>query len=542
MLHTAVWTGGEMVVWGGFFFSNSVGNVWLNSGGKYNPSTDSWTATSTTNAPVGRDDHTAVWTGSQMIVWGGFFHSGSNSYYLNTGGRYNPDTDAWAPTKVTNAPNGREAHSAVWTGGEMIVWGGLSESVGYFNTGGRYDPGTDKWTVTSTTNAPVGRYLHTAIWTGSEMIIWGGYPITSTGGRYIPGTDSWTATSTTNGPTSRGDHTAVWTGDQMIVWGGNNNDVVINTGGRYCAQPSNPSPTPTQICANPVTIFSESFDGVTPPTLPDGWVATNAIDPDGILWVSSTSGGPTPIADSEPTAAFVNESTAISDKRLDSPSILIPGPSAQLTFSNNYNLAQFNDEARDAGVLEISIGEGEFTDIVAAGGSFVTGGYNWTISTRFGNPMAGRRAWSGNSGGFITTVANLPAAAAQQNVRLRWRMGTDNGNLVEGWRIDSIVVVDCPPTPTPAPINISGTISYCSNPVPGPVPNVTLTLTGSASGSTLSDGSGNYTFSSLPSGGTYTVTPTKSALTPGSAGINTVDVIATQRHFLNHRTPSQDAG
>ena len=90
------------------------------------------------------------------------------------------------------------------------------------------------------------------------------------------------------------------------------------------------------------------------------------------------------------------------------------------------------------------------------------------------------------------------------------------------------------PTPTPPPmVSISGTISYCSNPSPGPVPNVTLTLTGTASGSTLSDGSGNYTFSSLASGGSYTVTPTKAALAPGSAGINTVDVIATQRHFLN---------
>jgi hypothetical protein len=69
------------------------------------------------------------------------------------------------------------------------------------------------------------------------------------------------------------------------------------------------------------------------------------------------------------------------------------------------------------------------------------------------------------------------------------------------------------------------------------VPNVTLTLTGSASDSTLSDGSGNYTFSSLPSGGSYTVTPAKAALAPGSAGIDTVDVIATQRHFLNLGTP-----
>ena len=53
----------------------------------------------------------------------------------------------------------------------------------------------------------------------------------------------------------------------------------------------------------------------------------------------------------------------------------------------------------------------------------------------------------------------------------------------------------------------------------------------------MSDGSGNYTFSSLPSGGNYTVTPTKAARTPGSDNINTVDVIATQRHFLNLGTP-----
>ena len=60
-----------------------------------------------------------------------------------------------------------------------------------------------------------------------------------------------------------------------------------------------------------------------------------------------------------------------------------------------------------------------------------------------------------------------------------------------------------------------------------------MTLTGTIGGSTSSNGSGNYTFASLPSGGSYTVTPTKAALTPGSTGINTVDVVATQRHFLN---------
>jgi hypothetical protein len=88
-----------------------------------------------------------------------------------------------------------------------------------------------------------------------------------------------------------------------------------------------------------------------------------------------------------------------------------------------------------------------------------------------------------------------------------------------------------------ATINISGTISYCSNPSLNPVPGVTLTLTGDGSGSTLSDGSGNYTLSSIVAGGSYIVTPTKAARAPGSDNINTVDVIAIQRHFLSLGTP-----
>ena len=84
---------------------------------------------------------------------------------------------------------------------------------------------------------------------------------------------------------------------------------------------------------------------------------------------------------------------------------------------------------------------------------------------------------------------------------------------------------------------MSGTITYCSNPAVPPIAGVTLTLTGTGSGSTTTDGSGNYQFSSLPSGGSYTVTPTKAALPPGSTGINTVDVVAVQRHFLNIGTP-----
>jgi len=233
--HTAVWTGSEMIVWGGFSPSA------LNTGARYAPATDSWTATSITNAPVGRAFHTAVWTGTEMIVWGG---EDGNSSFLNTGGKYNPATNSWTATSTVNVPEGRAGHTAVWSNNEMIVWGGALPPQDPTNTGGRYNPSTDSWIATTTANAPEERYSHTAIWTGSEMIAWGGFDhftgeVLNTGGRYNPATNSWTATSSVNVPTPRLEHTAVWTGDEMIVWGGS----LDTTGGRY--NPGNDSWTST---------------------------------------------------------------------------------------------------------------------------------------------------------------------------------------------------------------------------------------------------------------------------------------------------------
>jgi len=247
--HTAVWTGSEMIVWGGFD-----GSSFFDNGGRYNPSTDSWTATSTTNAPSGRYNHTAVWSGSEVIVWGGLGTFG----YSNTGGRYNPSTDTWAATSTTNAPSGRYNHTAVWSGSEMIVWGGFSTS-GYTTTGGKYNPNTNTWAATSTTNVPPGRWFHTTVWSGSEMIVWGGFDGSNsltTGGKYNPNTNTWTATSTTNAPTGRFSHTAVWSGNEMIVWGGYNLSSYFNTGGRY--NPNTDSWTATTIANAPVARYNHT--------------------------------------------------------------------------------------------------------------------------------------------------------------------------------------------------------------------------------------------------------------------------------------------
>jgi N-acetylneuraminic acid mutarotase len=301
--HTAVWTGSEMIVWGGY---GCGGNCNLNSGGRYDPSSDSWTGTSTTNAPEARWVHTAVWTGSDMIIWGGT----NDTMYLNTGGRYNPGSNGWTATSTTNVPTGRIAHTAVWSGSEMIVWGGASIN-NDLNTGGRYNPSTDAWTATSLADAPSPRDSHTAVWTGSQMIVWSGYGSVSAceggssdGGRYEPITDSWTPTSTANAPVAREYHTAVWTGSQMIVWGGYDyiHTHLFNTGGRYCAQaPPTPTPTPTATASPTPTPTATSTPTPTPTATP---TATATATPSATVPPSPTptpTARPTPIPRPRPT-------------------------------------------------------------------------------------------------------------------------------------------------------------------------------------------------------------------------------------------------
>lgn len=219
--HSAIWTGDRMIVWGGFDFVTGA----TDTGAIYMPSLNSWSNTTTSGAPTARSGHTAVWSGTEMIVWG----SGSN-----TGGRYNPGNDSWIPTSVNvNVPTPRANHSIVWTGNEMIVWGGRSSfTAPPENSGGRYQPATDQWTPTTLSNAPTARATHTAVWTGIEMIVWGGANDT-TGGRYNPTLDQWAATSLANAPSARGSHTAVWTGTRMIIWGGGLSGVYTGDGRRY---------------------------------------------------------------------------------------------------------------------------------------------------------------------------------------------------------------------------------------------------------------------------------------------------------------------
>jgi len=199
-------------------------------------------------------------------------------------------------------------------------------------------------------------------------------------------------------------------------------------------------------------ILSENFDAVAPPSLPTGWTATLI---NGGIGTCGADGTPFPaawvttntVADTPPNSAFAPDVTCVTDNRLDSPPIAVATATARLTFRNRYNL----ELGFDGAVLEISIAGGPFIDIIAAGGSFVTGGYTGTISSGFSSPIVGRMAWTGlsagtsNAPGFITTTVNLPAIAAGQTVRLRWRVATDDSVVAQGsagqW-IDTVSVAD----------------------------------------------------------------------------------------------------
>jgi hypothetical protein len=206
-----------------------------------------------------------------------------------------------------------------------------------------------------------------------------------------------------------------------------------------------------ELPCHPVSLLTEFFDGVTPPALPAGWSSTT--------WVTSNSGAPMPPADTPPNAAFVDDPATISDKQLLSPNITLicDAGAVQAFFRNNF---KFQD-GFDGGVLEVSYDDGlTFQDVLAVGGTFVLGGYNGTINSCCGNPLAGRQAWTGNSAGFIdTTVVSLPGGCLMQLI-VRWRMGSDSSVSGEGWRIENVDIAQCnppsvgrrpDPRPRPAP-------------------------------------------------------------------------------------------
>lgn len=174
----------------------------------------------------GRFAHSVVWTGEEVIFWGGGEAKGSSGAdfaWPRDGLAYDPVADTWR--RIPEAPiSGRQGHSAVWTGTEMLVWGGLRNGR-ILKDGAAFDPVSESWRRIALPPGQVGRRGHHAAWTGEEMVVWSGYPGASSeerpsveGLRYDPAEDAWQSMASSGfGP--REDDQMVWTGDELIAVG-----------------------------------------------------------------------------------------------------------------------------------------------------------------------------------------------------------------------------------------------------------------------------------------------------------------------------------
>jgi len=203
-----VWTGTAFLVWGGDGPSGAAFDGAILEQG-------TWRPVSATGAPISSlFGSSAAWTGERLIVW-----SSPGSF---SSGLYDPGANAWSPIATAGAPSSRIGSSLVWTGTRAIVWGGFSGlSGGDLSDGALYDPRTDQWSAMSSTGAPSPRSQHAAVWTGTQMIVYGGQTgdgrSLADGAIYDPVTDTWIplpgGAGIVNGAM------AAWTGSELVVCG-----------------------------------------------------------------------------------------------------------------------------------------------------------------------------------------------------------------------------------------------------------------------------------------------------------------------------------
>lgn len=207
--HATVWTGAtgdpataqRMIVWGGCHEGRTTiyacgDDSYFNDGAIYNPADDTWTKIDSVNAPSPRAETLSLWTGgdgskpNEMIVWGGCVQGDGCMRRLNDGGFYNPATQHWTAIEADNIVSPRVHHSGVWTGEQLIVWGGhpnLDPGSIFLPApladGGVYDPRSGWRAIPAVQSyAPAARAFHTAVWTGAtdnpntanRMLVWGG--------------------------------------------------------------------------------------------------------------------------------------------------------------------------------------------------------------------------------------------------------------------------------------------------------------------------------------------------------------------------------
>jgi N-acetylneuraminic acid mutarotase len=222
------WTGRELIAWGGGCCGED-----SSAGYAYNPTTNRWrklarSPLAPSQAPVG------AWTGRELvIVVSGLELDVSSKPYPPSYARaaaYNPRTNTWrriAPTPELRFWSGA---SAIWDGREVLFVGGAqATSKGLPGRLARvplaYNPKTNRWRRLAPMET--GRVDFAAVWTGKQLLVWGGQAGTRQfriqrpprGFAYNPATDRWSRLP--QAPLrGRVDPVAVWTGRAMIIWGG----------------------------------------------------------------------------------------------------------------------------------------------------------------------------------------------------------------------------------------------------------------------------------------------------------------------------------
>lgn len=154
--HSAVWTGSELLIWGG----GPPGGRPKADGAAYAPAADRWRRLPP--APLAsRSGHAAVWTGSEMLVWGGArpARAGRSEVVLADGAAYRPATRTWRP--IPAAPLAGD--TAVWTGTELLVFGRGGAGVTPRLGGAAYDPRGGRWRRLATSPLPAGNELEVVL-------------------------------------------------------------------------------------------------------------------------------------------------------------------------------------------------------------------------------------------------------------------------------------------------------------------------------------------------------------------------------------------
>jgi hypothetical protein len=148
---------------------------------------DSWTTCRTTALDRVPRSMPVVWTGDEVLGFGGI----NGSQALRTGFRVHPDSGNLALLPLEGAPSGRSRHSAVWTGSELVIWGGASTALadGPQGDGARFNPKLNQWTPLDNEGAPSARFGHAAVWHDNRMWVIGGTPSRSSDGARSTG--SW---------------------------------------------------------------------------------------------------------------------------------------------------------------------------------------------------------------------------------------------------------------------------------------------------------------------------------------------------------------